>query len=503
MRKYVLLIISLVFILKIAFAKQVLTIPIKNGNLKGVTRYIHKKNIPQTNDSIIYLNDEVDSIMLEKSFNNRCITLIVNTFKDYRKLISFMESKFGVAKYMFYEQSTTDSIYGYGKYRWYHITAFGTKDMELTLKIFEHLGYFEVSFIAWSEVFDELKNDSILIDFFADACKNNLYNEKDIYKIQTKSKHYDKYLEFPEVLNLNYDSLIHCYEKYISLKDDKIEIKLTINQQGKITENEIRANKKLKPILANFIKEIKFPILIYKDSKDTIEYHLSWEFWLSDDTFLKRGLALLKSGKKRYLKSEFRYDNYYITTGDFFKVGKKMALLRNPYGKGVYFYEKIKGEYKELYSANDLENEWFEGMETDDLNADSIDEIIFTTCPNMNGNSWKEVYAYDKKTNKVYNAGNYSTIDSVNKEKKEIYVTYEGSWYMPSLRTVLGWKNGMLLTKKFVELTLKEGDQSEEDEQILEYYENVDFEKGKETLVLKKMKVNSEKDDAFWEGFFN
>lgn len=58
------------------------------------TIYFNKNWVKSSKDSVIYLNDEADSIMHEKTFNDRCLTLNLNTFKDNRKLISFMENKF-------------------------------------------------------------------------------------------------------------------------------------------------------------------------------------------------------------------------------------------------------------------------------------------------------------------------------------------------------------------------------------------------------------------------
>lgn len=177
-------------------------------------------------------------------------------------------------------------------------------------------------------------------------------------------------------------------------------------------------------------------------------------------------------------------------------------LIRNPHGKGIALYDYTDGKFEELFLNADFENVFFNEMYYEDLNNDSINELVFQNSPNMNGNSWKKVYAFNKATGKIYYAGEFSSIETINNVKNEIYVEYSGSWYMPFSRRVLGWKNGKLITKKFIEITLKDGDMQEEDSEIMEYYENPYYEKGIDSLILKKTDWYSDKYKQLWDNFF-
>ncbi|MFZ4401582.1 MAG: hypothetical protein ACOYO1_16235 [Bacteroidales bacterium] len=505
MKKYKLILIFLFQLIIVAFSKQ-----LKNDYTRAENTYYSIKNTNRDslNSSIsihkpiIYLDDEVDTIIISKSWRNKCLTFHINTFRDYRKFLSFFKKEFGSPKYSL-GSNLNDSTYQFGKYFWKHKTAFGLKDLELTLRIDDDYGSFSINCSIWSEKMKDISNDSIITQFFTEACKTKLFNQKVIYKLQTGNSHIEKHFDLQEIIHKNYDSLIHIFERSIKLTDEKVELKLTINEKGKIQEKEITGNQEIKKLLEQFINQTEFPVLIYKQSKDRIKYNLSWEFWISDETFLNRAKSLIKSGINNYLPTNgFNQNRFYISYGDFFKTGRKIYVVRNPYGKLISFLDLENGEFKELYLANDSDNERYIDMDIADLNNDTLKEIIIQTPPNMNGNRWKEVYAYNKSTAKVYHAGSYCTNDTRNKKKNEIYVEYGGSWYMPTSKTVLGWKNGLLITKRFIEISLKECDYSGDDKQIMEYYENPYFDIGKDTLVIQKMDWYSVKYDKLWDDFF-
>ena len=145
----------------------------------------------------------------------------------------------------------------------------------------------------------------------------------------------------------------------------------------------------------------------------------------------------------------------------------------------------------------------FHSIEFEDLDDDKRNEIITSTFPNMNGNSFKEVYYYSQKSDTIKYAGGFSSHYRVNLLKRRIEVEYYGSWYANQSKTIYEWHDEKLIPIKEVVLGLKKSDMKH-DSQFISYYENPT--RDKDTLVLKFKKTYREKNKKLynlWENFFN
>lgn len=145
----------------------------------------------------------------------------------------------------------------------------------------------------------------------------------------------------------------------------------------------------------------------------------------------------------------------------------------------------------------------FHSIEFEDLDGDKRNEIITSTFPNMNGNSFKEVFHFSQKSDTIKYAGGFSSRYEVNLFKRRIEVEYYGSWYANQSKTIYEWRDEKLIPTKKVVLSLKKADM-EHDAQFISYYENPTL--GKDTLVLKFKKTYREKNKKLynlWENFFN
>lgn len=145
----------------------------------------------------------------------------------------------------------------------------------------------------------------------------------------------------------------------------------------------------------------------------------------------------------------------------------------------------------------------FHSFEFEDLDGDKRNEIITSTFPNMNGNSFKEVYYYSQKSDTIKYAGGFSSNYKVNLFKRRIEVEYYGSWYANQLKTIYEWRDEKIIPVKEVILSLKKADMIH-DAQFISYYENPT--RDKDTLVLKFKKTYREKNKKLynlWENFFD
>lgn len=141
-------------------------------------------------------------------------------------------------------------------------------------------------------------------------------------------------------------------------------------------------------------------------------------------------------------------------------------------------------------------------IEFEDLNGDDKNEIVISTCSNMNGNSWKEVYHYSDKTNTIKYAGSFSTDYEIKKQKKQIEETYEGSWYMDQSKTLYEWRQEKLVPIKQIILA-HEQNTPVNGKLTFEYYENSTNEIEGLKLKFKERYTSNKKQKELWDNFFS
>lgn len=144
----------------------------------------------------------------------------------------------------------------------------------------------------------------------------------------------------------------------------------------------------------------------------------------------------------------------------------------------------------------------------EELNGEPGFEIVVSSYPpNMNGNTWKELFIYKEKEDKVKFAGTFSTNYSVDLKSKTVKEEYAGSLYMNPHKTLYIWHNDMLVPKKKVVIDVP-GDWDTNDKRTLKYYENPSLEY---TPDIERMKLVYKKDfdlsqyDGYpkvWDNFF-
>ena len=142
-------------------------------------------------------------------------------------------------------------------------------------------------------------------------------------------------------------------------------------------------------------------------------------------------------------------------------------------------------------------------IDFEDLNGDYKNEVIISTCRNMNGNTWQEVYCHSDKTKTIKYAGSFSTDYLIKKDKKQIEETYEGSWYMDHSKTLYEWRQEKLIPIRQIILAHDQPD-SENGELTFEYYENPtnDLE-GLKLKFKEAYNDDNKKQQQLWTNFFS
>lgn len=207
------------------------------------------------------------------------------------------------------------------------------------------------------------------------------------------------------------------------------------------------------------------------------------------------------NGNKSKPISHYEDDPLTHIVGKFIDGTQIFALDYAPTDTLINFYRFEQNKWKRVGSYRAIEDSMTFLVGFIDMDNDTKNEIIVRTPPNMNGNTWQDVFRYSADNDSIEYAGNFSTDYEIRKDNKTVEETYEGSWYMTPTKTLYQWHNNKLIRIKHIELELADSDISKDD-RIFRYYENPTLDK--DTLILKiEVPYTGRKYEDMWKNFFS
>ena len=138
---------------------------------------------------------------------------------------------------------------------------------------------------------------------------------------------------------------------------------------------------------------------------------------------------------------------------------------------------------------------------SEELNGKPGREVIVSTWPNMNSNSWKECFVYFPEEDTIRFAGSFSTDYEVDLKNRTISETYEGSNYMSPHKTLYGWHEDHLVPLRTAVIVVPE-DWNTNEKRILEYYEAHDYNCPMRLVFSETYDKQNKKHDQYWNHFF-
>lgn len=170
-----------------------------------------------------------------------------------------------------------------------------------------------------------------------------------------------------------------------------------------------------------------------------------------------------------------------------------------------YYFDRAKAKWKMIGSERPVWEQIYY-ISIEDMDGDNRNEIITFSHPNMNGNTFKEIYYCSKNNDSIHIAASFFTSTyEVDKITQTVRTDYSGSWYMPLIQTLYKWHGEKLITRKEIKLELEEDAAMGSGHYILSYYENPL--KENEFLVdslalIYEFPFDEAKHQHLWDNFF-
>lgn len=171
-----------------------------------------------------------------------------------------------------------------------------------------------------------------------------------------------------------------------------------------------------------------------------------------------------------------------------------------------YCFDREKAKWKIIGSERPVWERVFD-ISIEDIDGDNRNEVVTFSFPNMNGNTFKEIYYFHKNNDSIHIAADFFTSSyEVDKTTKTVRTNYLGSWYMPLRQTLYKWYGEKLIIMKEIVLELKEDSPMGSDDYLLSYYENTSLKSDSivdSLTLIYNVPYIKKKHIHLWNNFFN
>jgi hypothetical protein len=217
--------------------------------------------------------------------------------------------------------------------------------------------------------------------------------------------------------------------------------------------------------------------------------------------------AKYDTGSIYYGNQEY-YDDYeharHIIIGKLIDDSKILAAELNTLDEFINFYILENSEWKHIGNQKSEHFPYVIKLIFEDLNGDSTKEIITSGFPNMNGNSWHNIFIFDNTLQLINQAGALYSSDppKLNKLTNQIQEISVGSFHDNDQETIYKWVGNILIPSKRIEIA-KDRLYYLNAKETFEYYENhTDSANGLKLVFSKPYNANDTLQNTQWEKFF-
>jgi hypothetical protein len=501
-------------------------------------------NVPQQSTEekdILDDNDYIREVQLDTVFESSDFSEYIaqglmsfNTCKTVQPWLSFLEKQVG----------KPDSVKeSYRKtYYWHKRNFLNFEKITIFCEVqeVEKPAYFDID-LTFLDKDLQLIADTVFLTAVKTQIKQLVFSQKTVKMYQPTQQHISTIGKHPymsfwrDFFPKNYDSvmLLMANDEKIKLNWDEIEIKCLVDTAGKIVKWKVHDAEngeyetQFQQQFANYKTLFSYPIL-YSPNKEKRKIFYKAQFKLNNilEDSLNSAASLnvvlndLQKGKYKKTSSRGKASKENKTQAGnttFFSVernGFEPVMANIPFGEKTYsfFFDQLGGKLytinKEKMDSGKQKQQWklkqsinigdFEGGTLDiaDLDQDGFGDLILSSSPNMNGNSWADVYMYHAdKDSFLLGVENFCCINSESnddryKSNKKYYITsYGGSWYMPITTSIYSWQDKTLQLELIIGTELLRRDMGNLDYSIFFVMERIN---GKLELI-KQINVDASK----------
>lgn len=406
----------------------------------------------------------LDSVFIGESYEFlQGGSIYCTTLRDTTELSNFLISYFG-----------KPNDYNYGNiWKNVEIEKKGKYWVESNIETEMNPEHFSIRFTVTDEE-RNLVQDTTVLNFFKEIIQQHVFTQPQIMEANKgiEELRYRRYMpsslikfeptNFSEVRNKMYqDSVFSTCAAF--------DLECVVNRMGKIESFELESEDMdsiCSKRLDKYISQFQYPVLFSDSTKqDRIKYKInlvikdSIGIELKKQDSIKHQISLLNNPSKDF-KNYLESQPTFMAHSKYFKNAKGQTIgFLYFYEETLFYFSNKSGKWK-YKQRIEIEGE---GIETNDLNNDKMEEVSTFTGRNMNGNSWSDLFAYDKKGDSLVVAANgiinplsdndkwqsYSCESSKQYLIKRNTVIKEqvGSWYTPVYTKIYHWKNNRLILK--------------------------------------------------------
>lgn len=383
------------------------------------------------------------------------------TLRDTTKLSNFLLSYFG-----------KPDDYNYGNF-WQNVEIEGKGKYWVESSIEREMSpdHFSIRFTITDKA-RNLVQDTTILNFFKEIIHQNLFTQPKIMEANkgVEELRYRRYMpsSLVEFEPTNFSEIRNkMYQDSVFYTCGGFDLECVVNKMGKIEtfESENKDSSCIKK-LDKYISQFQYPVFFLDSTKqERIKYKINLvirdSIWreVENQKIIENEIALLNENSEKF-KEFLREQSTFMTYSSYFKNSKGETIgFLHFNGQTLFYFSNKNGKWEHKQSF-EVEGD---GIETNDLNRDRIDEISTFTGRNMNGNSWSDLFAYDQKGDSLVVAANgiinalqdYKEWQSYVCEGKKEYTIrkntlireHGGSWYMPNYTEIYHWENNKLVLK--------------------------------------------------------
>ena len=405
-------------------------------------------------------------------------------------------------------------------YEWKSKQYLGIKDFRLYLKISKNSKPQNYEVVAY--FFDgnnDLLQDTSVINYEKDRIKRLVFQQNKNELIDETPKAFtlgkSKYFSFWYNINpLNFDSVMNnlARDKNIIVNLNNIEATCVIGENGKIRKWKLDFNEDDKSSSNDSNQYI-----LNKEIEKIEKYKSQFIFpEINLETFDRYVVRFTFRDFKRDSINKFNYisnlENLFNSSQEdttdeeigegFFRVFEKQKIGKYSNTKSllintnfIVFDLSVDKKWKMVYDVKLKTNDYqcLQWAKLEDINQDGYDDLISSSCPNMNGNMWHDIYLYipEKdsfllKEESIHLSDYYSEDTTLIPRKDYLISEYSGSWYMPNIKTVYKWENYQLKTEMIIGTELLFRSMEAGDDPIYFVYKRIDD----KIVLVKQINLN-------------